>query len=207
LQKTKIDWPGLDYTWNPVIGCKRNCFYCYAKRMNTRFKWIPDWNKPQYFPNRLEIPLKVERPSTWFVGSISDICYWYTIWILNVLAICKICNQHKFMFLTKQPDIYNHLTFPLNCMLGLTINSDADYKKYADFLNIHERGNKTFLSIEPLLGTVNLSLSETCIDLVIVGADSTKGAKPPKKEWIESIKHPNIHWKANIKKYLSLGVS
>jgi len=45
MNRTKIDWPGLGYTWNPVIGCKRNCSYCYAKRMNTRFKWIPDWNK------------------------------------------------------------------------------------------------------------------------------------------------------------------
>jgi len=42
-------------------------------------------------------------------------------------------------------------------------------------------------------------LDLTGIDLVIIGADSTKGATSPKKEWVDSIQHPNIFYKSNLK--------
>lgn len=35
MNKTDIEW--ADMTWNPVIGCKHNCEYCYARRIATRF--------------------------------------------------------------------------------------------------------------------------------------------------------------------------
>lgn len=35
MQKTKIEW--ADMTWNPVVGCKHNCEYCYARRIAKRF--------------------------------------------------------------------------------------------------------------------------------------------------------------------------
>ncbi len=52
MNKTKIEW--TDYTWNPVVGCKNGCWYCYAKRMNDRFGWIEDWNKPQFLITDLD---------------------------------------------------------------------------------------------------------------------------------------------------------
>ncbi len=36
MNKTEIDW--CDFTWNPVTGCRRNCPYCYARKMATRFQ-------------------------------------------------------------------------------------------------------------------------------------------------------------------------
>ena len=36
----------------------------------------------------------------------------------------------------------------------------------------------------------------------IVGADSRKNGIAPKKEWIESIQNPNIHFKKNIQRHL-----
>lgn len=35
MKKTKIEW--CDSTWNPVVGCKHGCEYCYAKRIAERF--------------------------------------------------------------------------------------------------------------------------------------------------------------------------
>lgn len=198
MQRTKIDWPGLDYTWNPVIGCKRDCSYCYAKRMNTRFKWIPEWTDPQYFPERLEIPLKVKKPSTFFVGSISDICFWKTEWLEAVLTMCDGCPQHTFMFLTKDPTIYRKHRFPANCPIGVTI---AKWTESERLKWVRPFDRYVFVSVEPLLSTMeNVDLSFAC--LVIVGADTSPGAKPPKQEWIYSIKHPNIHYKKNILKYM-----
>jgi len=34
MGQTKIEW--CDYTWNPVVGCKHGCSYCYARRFAER---------------------------------------------------------------------------------------------------------------------------------------------------------------------------
>ena len=199
MQKSKIDW--CDMTWNPVVGCRRNCSYCYAKRMNTRFKWIPEWTEPQFFENRLLEPSKVKKPSTIFVGSVSDIAFWKKEWTEAVLTICQGCSQHTFMFLTKDPTIYEGYKFPDNCMLGVTLTDrrliNFSIERFYDI-----PCKQKFISIEPILSTFTYMKFRN-IDLIIVGAMTGAGAKPPKKEWIDSIQHSNIHWKANIKKYLS----
>jgi len=46
MKKTKIGW--CDSTLNPVVGCTFGCSYCYAKKLNDRFKFIEDWNRPQF---------------------------------------------------------------------------------------------------------------------------------------------------------------
>jgi protein gp37 len=201
MNKTKIDWPELDYTWNPVIGCKRNCSYCYAKRMNTRFKWIPEWTDPQFFPERLKIPFKVKKPSTWFIGSISDICYWKDRWMMEVLDVCEKTPHHRYMFLTKDPIIYEEyldIFERINCMIGVTITSPKDLGYHFSiecFYNIPHK--QKFISIEPILGA--FTYMKFCnIKLIIVGADTSPKPIIPKKEWINSIKHPNIHFKNNI---------
>jgi DNA repair photolyase len=51
VNKTKIDW--CTHTVNPVVGSTYNCPYCYARKLNKRFKWIKEWSKPQFFPERL----------------------------------------------------------------------------------------------------------------------------------------------------------
>ena len=35
MQNTKIDW--CDASWNPVVGCRHNCPYCYARDIANRF--------------------------------------------------------------------------------------------------------------------------------------------------------------------------
>lgn len=35
MNKTDIEW--ADMTWNPVVGCKHGCEYCYAQRYAKRF--------------------------------------------------------------------------------------------------------------------------------------------------------------------------
>lgn len=209
MNKTKIEW--CDYTWNPVIGCKRNCYYCYARRMNNRFKWIPDFNKPTLLKNRLndKFPLK---PSVIFVGSTTDICYWKFDWINDIINICSKNLKHTFMFLTKFPyGSYETWAFPDNVMLGATITG-KNFTNYIrldggnDDLDVIPQlinsapGNIKYISIEPLLAPIGKISKE--INLVIVGAMTGPGAVEPKKEWIDSIKHPNVFYKDNIKKYL-----
>ena len=35
MNKTKIDW--VDFSWNPVVGCRHGCEYCYARNIARRF--------------------------------------------------------------------------------------------------------------------------------------------------------------------------
>lgn len=209
MNKTKIDWPGLDYTWNPVVGCKRGCSYCYAKRMNDRFKWIDDFSKPQLFASRLRQPYNIKKPSKIFVGSMTDFCYVDREVTRHILKVCKDCSWHEFMFLTKSPSFYQLLEIPNNCWIGTTMTGLEDFYKQQELYDHlitacieQERPLKIFVSIEPLMGEVSFDFSEKSLELIIVGAMTGPGAIEPKKEWIESIKHPNIHYKSNIKRYL-----
>ncbi len=204
MQKTKIIWKNpaekwqLDYTLNPIVGCKMGCSYCYAKRLNDRFKWIPDWKDPQFYPERLNELAKIKKPSTIFMGSMSDMFgKWIdSKWILKILDEIEQYPQHRFMFLTKTPARYSCFIFPENCWLGTTVESFKKENRIHELLCTNV--NNTFLSVEPLMSDmsdVNFSL----IDLVIVGKDSSPGAKEPNPEWIKSIKHDNIFLKPNLK--------
>lgn len=206
MNKTQISWHNpkegweLDYTLNPIVGCKKNCDYCYAKKLNDRFKWIPEWTEPVFYPERLKEISKIKEPSTIFIGSMSD-CFGSWIpdeWINAIITTIEENPQHRFMFLTKNPIRYFNFNFPDNCWLGTTVDHAKHNERIALLLG---QGNKTFLSVEPILSDMSeVYFSE--IDLVIVGADSSVGAKPPEKEWVTGIKHPNIYYKSNVRHFI-----
>jgi protein gp37 len=205
IKTTRIDWPGLSKTINPIVGCMNNCskkttgYDCYAKKMSDRFKMIPDFTKPQFFPERLTIPDTVKKPCTWFVGSMCDIFSKGVPadWVLRLISMAERNPFHTFMFLTKNPEFYQWHTWPDNCQLGTTIESKFQLGRY---LHMDLLPNKKYLSIEPILSDFT-GAKFVGIVLIIVGADSTRGAKIPPLEWILSIKHPNIWYKQNLRKY------
>ena len=172
--------------------------------MNDRFKWIADWTEPKFFSERLVEPYRLRKPSKIFVGSMCDLFgSWVDRnWIGWIIKVVADNPDHKFMFLTKNPTGYMNTYFPKNCLLGLTLTGQESAKDSLlnDFM-MNNVANYKFLSIEPLLGSFR-GVSLTAINLVIVGAMTGRNAVEPEKDWIKSIKHPNIHYKQNIKKYL-----
>ncbi|GAJ14303.1 unnamed protein product [marine sediment metagenome] len=156
MQKTKIEW--CDMTWNPVVGCKHNCKYCYARRMNDRFKFIPDWNVPKFYPERLHQPYGKFPAAKIFVVSMGDLFgNWVPKdWIEAVIKVALDCSMHQFMFLTKNPGRYHEFTFSENCWLGATVErlNDEGYDRMSH-LNATKTNAKKFLSIEPILGSFN----------------------------------------------------
>jgi len=203
MNKTKIEW--TNYTWNPVVGCKHNCWYCYGKRIAKRFfKDNPNY-EPKFYPERLNEPYKLKKPSKIFVCSMADLFGdWVSRkWIEAVIKVAKDNPQHTFQFLTKNPKRYLEFEFLKNCWLGITIDGTEEKmiaQKKIEYL-CEKRTNHTFISFEPLLGSMAL-LDISRINWIIVGAMTGPKAIKPKKEWIDSIKHPNIFYKNNIKKYL-----
>lgn len=94
-----------DVSWNPVEGCSpisEGCERCWAQGFLRRFRKTTDI---QYFPERLQQPLKWRKPRRVFVCSLSDpfhdqVCCERldNIWLTMALS-----PQHTHFVLTKRP--------------------------------------------------------------------------------------------------------
>ena len=202
LNRTTIDWPNLAFSWNPVVGCKRGCTYCYAIKMHNRFNKIP-FSEITFYEKRLNEPERVKKPSTIFVGSMSDIEYWTPEQTISVIDICRKCPQHTFMFLSKSPESYKDFIWPKNTMQGLTLTCEQAVFEQMALLKKMKQYPRPYLSIEPILGILHWPVD---FELVIVGAMTGKKSTEPKPQWITSIKinvpREKLFWKNNIKRYL-----
>lgn len=188
MKQTKIDW--CDSTINPVVGCGNGCPYCYARKLNQRFNFVPHFEEPQFFPERLK-QLKSKTPKAIFMDSMSDVCWWKREWGAKVYEAMHDNPQHAYIFLTKiwrwpsgLPEIWSSRDWrrDKNIFLGKSINYDGQF-------NVMEHYD--FLSIEPILEPINLRALEHSLytKAVIIGAETgnRKGKVIPKKEWIQSI--------------------
>ena len=191
MKKTKIDW--CDCTINPVVGCKNKCKYCYARKINQRFGFIPNWEEPQFFEERLE-QLKSKTPKSIFMDSMSDIGYWEDEWINKVGDATRKNPQHNYIFLTKgfsdgfsighmfRERELNNVFHKSNIFLGKTIDTNNKFNVFEQY---------DFLSIEPILEPIDLSLLHHNLytKQIIIGAETgnRKGKVIPKKEWIDEI--------------------
>ena len=179
---TKIEW--CDKTVNPVVGCTYGCDYCYARKMNQRFKWIKDFDEPQFFHHRLQ-RLYTKEPKVIFINSMSDIADWKGSWLMEVMVAIENNPQNTYLALSKRPhwitdDVYDFK--PNNLYIGQTITQMmSHYKKLGLIYN-----RVDFLSIEPLLGPIKLDLSGTNVKWVIIGAETgnRKGKVIPEPEWV-----------------------
>lgn len=128
LNKTKIEWCGGGYTWNPFTGCDhpfnspvltntgaRACGYCYAcNNAEIRFKGgkaFPNGFAPTFHPNRLNDPGTAKKPSIIFTVSMGDMfcpgCK--PEWQDQIFDSMFTCNQqrqqrHMYIVLTKAPE-------------------------------------------------------------------------------------------------------
>ncbi len=146
---------------------------------------IPFGYDPTFYPHRLEEPLKRRRPSKIFVCDCGDLWgNWVPDqWILEVLKVVKMCPQHTFQLLTKNPRRYLDFELPNNTWAGTTVTSNKDSERAKIITQV--RVPVRFLSIEPLLGEISFDFDE--IQWIIVGAQTGRNAVRPKKEWIQAI--------------------
>lgn len=164
---------------------------------------------PTFHKYKLNEPSKLKKPSKIFVCSMADLFGdWVPDeWTSEVFKSCEAAPQHKYLFLTKNPKRYA-TAIPQwkahhgmnNIWLGTTITNNEDRSRVWELLNNTNKPINKFLSIEPLLGDIDMERLEILckgykskftignyIDWVIVGAQSGPGAVKPKLEWIRSI--------------------
>ena len=120
---SKIEW--TEKTWNPIVGCSivsPGCTNCYAMRMAQRIERMGSaehyrgltkvvkgnavWTgKMARAPEHILMePLRVKRPTTWFVNSMSDLFHEDVpdAWIDQVFAVMALTPQHTYQVLTKR---------------------------------------------------------------------------------------------------------
>lgn len=151
--------------------------------------------EPTLHRYRLDEPQQQKKPQTIFVCSMADLFgEWVPdSWIEEVFEACKKAPQHRYMFLTKNPERYAQLAqagkLPRrrecpSFWFGTSVTKAGD-KAFTPGVVYN-----TFLSIEPLLEPLNAGIgSFGGVQLIIVGAETgnRKGKVIPKAEWIDNI--------------------
>lgn len=192
-----IEW--TEATWNPVTGCSQvspGCAHCYAKTFAERWRGIPSHPYEQGFdlklwPERLEQPLKWQRPRLIFVNSMSDLFHEDVPdhFIQEVFDVMVRAEHHTFQVLTKRHErmveLAPRLPWPGNVWMGVSIENKR-WTIRADYLR-EVNAAVRFVSAEPLLGYLH-GLGLTDIDWLIVGGESGAGHRPVKLEWIRDIR-------------------
>jgi protein gp37 len=181
VSTTKIDY--VDETWNPVIGCTGTCPYCYARRMARRFHL----GRPDFSPVWVEknFQRKFSKGTRRiFVNSMSDWADWEPEWIARVQLRMAVKSEHTFLVLSKRPWECTWNCRQTNAMLGYSVPTQ---KAYSDLLLRGPR-HVTFLSIEPILESINLN-SRWLPKWIIVGAETgnRRGKVLPRPEWLRTI--------------------
>jgi len=200
---TKIEWvKNADGTQgrslNPTVGCSKvspGCAHCYAECMAMRLKAM---GRPEYqdvvdergwtgrvnlVPERLDVPMKAKKPTTWFVDSMSDLFHPQVpfSFVGRVYQAMYDAPQHTFLVLTKRPermkkfftdwvwsdlpsdDEVNRMHTPNDyerlcghIWHGVSISTQKDVDEFIQPLI--EIPGRRFVSFEPLLGPIDLDL-------------------------------------------------
>lgn len=142
---------------------------------------------------RLDEPQHHREPQTIFVCSMADLfgAWVPTKWIVEVLDACEAAPQHRYMFLTKNPERYAQLDalalLPRkdNFWYGSTVTGKGGKRFQPRSMRLN-----TFLSIEPLHENLEAGLGSFGSDrLIIIGAETGNraGKITPEKAWVDNI--------------------
>jgi protein gp37 len=169
-----IEW--CDFSWNVFTGCLNTCEWCYARKIANRF-----WGnfEPKFYPERLNEPYKIKKPSRIFVGSMGDLYFQIPENVEKIIDVCRDNPQHTFLFLCKFSYCYRKYKFPWNCWLGET---ETGLNNIGEYLPI--KNNICFKSYEPLLAEIPKS-SVIGFDWAIIGGLTPTPAHKP--EWVQSL--------------------
>jgi len=196
MKTTKIEW--TEKVWNPSIGCNKvspGCKFCYAEIFANRLKamGMKDYQSGFEFkilPHRLNDPLKVSKPTKFFVNSMSDLFHEKMPfeYLDKIFDVINQTPQHIYQILTKREkrmlEYFSIREVPQNVWLGVTVEN-ATFKKR---INVLKEINAIirFISFEPLIGPIG-EMDLNGIHWAIVGGESGQRARPIKKEWVEEI--------------------
>lgn len=208
---TGISW--ADLTFNPWIGCTKvspACDHCYAEELATNrlaVEWGPGaprrrtrpgtWAKPRRWE---KIAAEAGERLTVFCASLADIFDNEVdpIWRADLGRLIIETPHLDWMVLTKRipnaramiETMFDGLP-PPNFALGVTIANQAEAERDLPRAISVSHGlsvERLFISAEPLLGPLDLDRWIEEIDLLIVGGESGRDARPMDPDWVLSLR-------------------
>jgi protein gp37 len=196
MNNSKIEW--TEATWNPSVGCDKisaGCLNCYAEVMAKRLQAMAapgyeDGFRFKVIPSRLNAPLKVKKPTKFFVNSMSDLFHEEMPFdfLDRVFDTIKLTPRHTYQILTKREAVlkeyFQNRSVPENVWLGVSV--EAKHRKNRIDVLRSIKARIRFLSIEPLLNDVG-ALDLSGIHWVIVGGESGHNARPMKSSWVINV--------------------
>ena len=163
----------------------------------------PRWTgKVGLVENHLNDPLNWRKPARIFVNSTSDVFYEEAEddWIQKIFGVMQRAHWHTFQILTKRETVMRdwmekeaqrlHVKWPpKNVHLGVSVEN----QEYADLrvpVLQQTRAAVRFLSVEPMIGPVNLRpyLKAGGIHQIIVGCESGPNARPMDEAWVRDLR-------------------
>lgn len=199
--------------WDPECQCQRDLIERgmlkgTGKPLELNYPWeqknkdgsitnaaYPFGFTPTFHRYKLDEPQHWKKPRTIFVCSMADLFGdWVPDeWIAEVFRACEAAPQHRYLFLTKNPERYVDLYEKgiLRTNRSFWYGSTATRSNEPFFYSrIPDDNPNTFCSIEPILEPF-VAVPEIIekLDWVIVGAETgnRKEKIVPQKEWIEEI--------------------
>lgn len=190
-----------DRAWSLVEGCtpvSKACDNCWLKVMDKRFH---RGGPGKCREDRLRLPLKVKKPTTW--------CIWSDLFhetvpasfITHAFEVMEACPQHTFLMLTKRPERLEPVLYGLeggyflgggdyikNIWLGTTVET----QKWAD-IRIPQllkcRPFSLWVSIEPILEEVVVPEG---LDWIVAGCETGPQRRKAKIDWFRTLAARNF---------------
>lgn len=238
MENSAIEW--CDHTFNPWIGCMKvsaGCKRCYAEVQDHRFggdNWGPaattqrtktsakNWAKPLKWQRDAEKNGVVLRV---FCASMADVFEDHpmlTDWRNELFELIEATPNLQWLILTKRPenikrfiparweDNINFGKWPANVVMGTSVEDQNVIGRVYDLMRC--KAKTKFLSCEPMIGNINLSLIPSPqdgtfahalkitedwypgdgwlsgIDWVICGGESGPGARPMHPDWAYNLR-------------------
>lgn len=208
---TGIEW--ATHTFNAWEGCVRvseACRFCYAERRDQQYHggshWGPGSTRKKMSESYWRQPLKWNakakaegtRPRV-FCSSLADVFEDHPDLVIPRNELFELIDSTPYLnwlILTKRPEnikrlwpfgFYDDLFTWQNIWIGTTVeNQEYADKRIPELLKIPAKVR--FLSIEPMLGAIDLSLYADSISLVIAGGESGPNARPSHPDWFRSLR-------------------
>lgn len=206
---TGITW--ADSTYNPVTGCSpisEGCQHCFARTMAKRLQAM---GSPGYeygfevtlHPERLDEPAHWRKPRRVFCVSMGDLFHEEVPgeFINRVWMSAFNAPRHTYLFLTKRPARLLEWTrrkaaatqwpiediWPDWMWLGVTAENQARADERIPIL-LDTPAAHRWISMEPLLGPVDLRPWLSRLGWVVVGGESGPGYRPMNLDWVRDLR-------------------
>ncbi len=205
--ESKIEWTHA--TFNPWRGCTKismGCTYCYAETLAKRNPgvlgiWGPKGTRVVASESYWRQPIRWNQEAREagerrrvFCASLADVFEDRDeleeprdrLWSLMFKT-----PHLDWLLLTKRPEYarewINYCSLPANAWLGVSVeDQQRANERIPELLKIE--ASVRFLSVEPLLGPVDLTPWLKSLDWVIIGGESGHRARPCNLAWIRSIR-------------------